>query len=324
MSDQKKQKKRTDTGKFESTEAKSTAIDPPPKDDPAGKGGVWDPLMQAWRYPEGTYRTPMGEPTQDDDPRLDVPADGPAAMYADPNNVNEIPPARPTDDLTGDVDKPRTFAEQHDVEKWLDALPPLGGDKRGRTVGVDMAASGSRDQSVAVLAKADPLGAPGVKIESVSIIEAKHAVDSNTVFYTDAKGRHRRYSAIREACAEAAHNLNRRYCEIEGDTSQVAWDRAPDWQKASARNGVDGVLLRGNGPRASHASWLAEKEATGWKYGPKKDAIAKEHPCFVPYDELPDAQRAKDDLFVTIVRTVAGLLGYPAPAVAKDDSRATL
>ena len=111
-----------------------------------------------------------------------------------------------------------------------------------------------------------------------------------------------------EACARAAHEANRAYCIAIGDVSQQPWEDAPEWQRRSAVNGVQGVV-DGNGPRESHESWLREKEATGWKFGPMKDPEKKEHPCFVPYDELPDAQKAKDAIFITVVRAVGTPLG---------------
>jgi hypothetical protein len=112
-----------------------------------------------------------------------------------------------------------------------------------------------------------------------------------------------------EACARAAHEVNRAYCIAIGDTSQPRWEDAPDWQRSSAVNGVSGVL-KGNTPEQLHESWLAEKQATGWKYGPVKNPETKEHPCFVPYAELPAAQKAKDLLFVTTVRTMAESLTF--------------
>lgn len=115
--------------------------------------------------------------------------------------------------------------------------------------------------------------------------------------------------AIIEACARAAHEVNRAYCLALGDTSQASWDESPDWQKSSSRNGVAGVLLSGDGPEDSHRSWLAEKVANGWKYGPVKDPDKKEHPCMVPYAELPETQRLKDDLFVSTVTELAVALG---------------
>jgi hypothetical protein len=120
-----------------------------------------------------------------------------------------------------------------------------------------------------------------------------------------------------EACARAAHEVNRAYCIAIGDLSQFAWEHAPAWQKASAIEGVQGVLA-GNGPKESHASWLAHKERTGWKYGPVKDPEKKEHPCMVPYEQLPPEQQFKDHLFTTVVREMALALG-----LSPEEPRAT-
>ena len=109
---------------------------------------------------------------------------------------------------------------------------------------------------------------------------------------------------IIEACSRAAHETNRAFCIAIGDTSHTSWDDAPDWQKTSTRNGVIGILRDGNTPEDSHITWLKEKEDNGWKYGPVKDPEKKEHPCMVPYDQLPVADRRKDYLFVKTVNTV--------------------
>lgn len=111
-------------------------------------------------------------------------------------------------------------------------------------------------------------------------------------------------AALIEACARAAHEANRAYCLALGDTSQPSWDDAPDWQRSSAQNGVAGALL-GNTPEQSHESWYMEKAENGWTYGPTKDPIAKTHPCMLPYAELPPGQKAKDVIFLAVVRAVA-------------------
>jgi hypothetical protein len=106
-----------------------------------------------------------------------------------------------------------------------------------------------------------------------------------------------------EQIARLAHEVNRAYCQSLGDDSQPAWENAPDWQRQSAINGVQFHLAHPEAsPAHSHEQWLAEKTATGWKYGPVKDPEKKEHPCFVPYDQLPAEQRAKDYLFRGVVR----------------------
>ncbi|WP_205626241.1 RyR domain-containing protein [Enterobacter bugandensis] len=109
---------------------------------------------------------------------------------------------------------------------------------------------------------------------------------------------------IVDVIARTCHEANRAYCQSLGDDSQKPWDDAPEWQKESARNGVLFHLNGDHGPEASHESWLAEKRAQGWKYGPVKDPEAKEHPCFVPYSELPPEQKAKDYIFRAIVHAL--------------------
>jgi hypothetical protein len=108
-----------------------------------------------------------------------------------------------------------------------------------------------------------------------------------------------------EQIASVAHEVNRAYCEAIGDLSQPKWVDAPDWQKQSAVNGVKMHIDNPEaGASASHEAWLKEKEATGWKYGPVKDPEKKEHPCFVPYDQLPKEQQVKDYLFRGVVHGI--------------------
>lgn len=105
--------------------------------------------------------------------------------------------------------------------------------------------------------------------------------------------------------AIVCHEANRAYCQSIGDLSQTSWNNAPDWQKQSAVNGVNFHLENpGAKPQDSHNSWLEEKKADGWKYGAVKNAELKEHPCFVPYEELPTEQQKKDALFIAIVEAL--------------------
>lgn len=108
-----------------------------------------------------------------------------------------------------------------------------------------------------------------------------------------------------EVIAPICHQANKAYCESQGDWSQVDWKDAPDWQRQSAINGVQFKLDNPESvPEDSHNSWLKEKEETGWVYGRKKDAEKKEHPCMVPYSELPEFQQKKDALFQAIVTSL--------------------
>lgn len=105
--------------------------------------------------------------------------------------------------------------------------------------------------------------------------------------------------------AFVAHEVNRAYCEALGDDSQPPWEVAPKWQRESAVKGVEFHSANPKaGPEHSHEEWLKEKDSDGWKYGPVKDAAKKEHPCFVPYAELPKEQQAKDYIFRAIVHAL--------------------
>lgn len=101
--------------------------------------------------------------------------------------------------------------------------------------------------------------------------------------------------------SRVCHDANRAWQIASGDPAvSPPWDEAPEWQRASA---VDGVRQAQNGATSEqlHQSWCDFKTEDGWVYGPAKDEAAKTHPCLVPYSELPVEQRRKDDLFAAIV-----------------------
>lgn len=105
-----------------------------------------------------------------------------------------------------------------------------------------------------------------------------------------------------EQIAKVCHEVNREYCRSIGDNSQPAWEKAPDWQRKSALDGVKFSLDNPKaGPDSQHISWLLAKRVDGWRYGPIKNPEKKEHPCIVPFNELPREQQLKDKLFKTIV-----------------------
>lgn len=110
------------------------------------------------------------------------------------------------------------------------------------------------------------------------------------------------------AIAMMCHAINAAYCQSMGDDSQPAWDDTPESHKQSLIAGVEMHLANPDAtPEQSHESWYKVKEAEGWKYGEVKDMEKKEHPCFLPYEELPDEQKAKDYLFRTTVHLVKDL-----------------
>jgi hypothetical protein len=109
-----------------------------------------------------------------------------------------------------------------------------------------------------------------------------------------------------DSIAHVVHEANRAVQIEQADpTISVSplWEDLDGETKASAVDSVEGVLL-GNTPEQSHENWCEFKRTHGWVKGPVKDEAKKEHPLLVPYDELPDSQKVKDELFVSIVRTL--------------------
>ena len=104
--------------------------------------------------------------------------------------------------------------------------------------------------------------------------------------------------------AQVAHEVNRAYCQALGDMSQPAWEDAPEWQRESARMGVDLHTMADVGPEASHVAWMQNKADGGWVWGPEKIEKLRTHPCMVPFHELPRDQQAKDFIFRAIVHAL--------------------
>jgi hypothetical protein len=46
--------------------------------------------------------------------------------------------------------------------------------------------------------------------------------------------------------------------------------------------------------RNAHEVWAAERLAAGWRFGPRRDDIRKEHPSLVPYDDLSEDEKQYD------------------------------
>jgi hypothetical protein len=113
---------------------------------------------------------------------------------------------------------------------------------------------------------------------------------------------------IAEQIARIAHEANRAYCTNLGDHTIPSWDAAPVWQRDSAIAGVKSALVDpSKTPEQSHFEWMEFKLKAGWKFGPTKRPEALEHPCLVPWSELPEEQKTKDRLFLAIVRA-AGVI----------------
>jgi ryanodine receptor 2 len=60
----------------------------------------------------------------------------------------------------------------------------------------------------------------------------------------------------------------------------------------------------------AHDHWAKRRIAEGWTFGATRDDEARQHPCLVPYDELPDSEKQYDrDTAMETLRAIIAL-GY--------------
>ena len=105
--------------------------------------------------------------------------------------------------------------------------------------------------------------------------------------------------------ARVCHEANRAVQLATGERNiSPHWELAPEWQRASAVEGVEKALA-GFTAEQLHESWCQFKVSGGWVFGPIKDDVALTHPCLVPYADLPAEQKSKDVLFRAIVSALA-------------------
>jgi len=115
---------------------------------------------------------------------------------------------------------------------------------------------------------------------------------------------------ILEGIARVAHEANRQYRRMIAEHPGPAWDNAPEWMRSSAIHGVKEVVNNPDlTPEEAHDKWVQEKAGDGWVYGTKKDSSAKEHPCMLSYTDLPEEQRVKDYLFLSVVKALLSIHG---------------
>ena len=59
-----------------------------------------------------------------------------------------------------------------------------------------------------------------------------------------------------------------------------------------------------------HETWAKGRMDAGWTYGLVRDDTKKQHPCLVPYGELPESEKAYDRATATSTLKFICKVGY--------------
>lgn len=107
--------------------------------------------------------------------------------------------------------------------------------------------------------------------------------------------------------AQAVHESIRAYQAALGERASPPWEQAGEMQQWS-RDAVEFALSHPT-PGAQHEEWISAKRRDGWTFGPTKDLAKKTHPSLVPFDQLPESEKAKDAMLIAVVQALARVLG---------------
>ena len=105
-----------------------------------------------------------------------------------------------------------------------------------------------------------------------------------------------------EHISKIVHEANKVFSE---NNNMPSWDNCDEDLKQVTRAGVSKIL---NYPETTsaeiHEEWVRLKKEQGWTFGFEKNETRKTHPCILPYERLPEFEKTKDKLFISIVKAL--------------------
>jgi hypothetical protein len=140
-----------------------------------------------------------------------------------------------------------------------------------------------------------------------------------------------------ETIAAAIHETWRALSRAEGWSMQPNLDRPygdlaeadKDDNRAAARRmgevlAIAGLMLTDKSTKpdaslpadlepmaeAEHNGWMDQRARAGWSWAATRDDAAKHHPSMLPYDQLPEREKAKDRSNVRHYPEFAARAGY--------------
>lgn len=99
------------------------------------------------------------------------------------------------------------------------------------------------------------------------------------------------------------HDNNNKLMILNGESPQVGWDMLDAESQYITYKSVKKIIDDPNiTAECIHNEWMNNKKLDGWVYGEVKDVTKKTHPLIVPFDQLSEIDKQKDQSFIDIVR----------------------
>lgn len=139
---------------------------------------------------------------------------------------------------------------------------------------------------------------------NLAVIDSSNSVDETLVQIYAVINKAQRYTKFKEDL-KTSNELQSRLVlaihEANKEIQQQTGEFIPELSVHLTQSILDGVYFVLDNPNCTpeqqHNNWVHFKRADGWRYGQTKDFERKEHPCLVPYSELPEIQQRKDSVF---------------------------
>jgi hypothetical protein len=71
--------------------------------------------------------------------------------------------------------------------------------------------------------------------------------------------------------------------------------------------------------RHLHDTWVRLRSSEGWTFGPTRNDERKEHPCLIPYDQLPETEKELDRQMTRATLSTLIALGFEISRRSADE-----
>ena len=103
--------------------------------------------------------------------------------------------------------------------------------------------------------------------------------------------------------ARTCHEAHNQICKNNGQET-IAWEDKSEAHHKTVKNSIKKIL---NGiigsPEEAHMNFKFKKRKDGWTYGENYSTRARTNPRLCDFEELPEAERQKEEMFFAIARS---------------------